>query len=284
MNRADNLPMVLGIGDTVFLLKNIFVMGGLVITGVTGVYLTIARGLPVFNFSDAFIWLGLSQLLFIVIAINSCMILLFMILGRRGRRRFYRFIPAMGYNNIGLIILVYVQMVLRPTSDQQWLALALPLALMIAADIAFILRRKRQAQRLAAMTPKEFSEHYFHLLNTEKMYELLRLFDDDAVIIDTFATKPVVGMLAIEKFFQFLGDQFDDIRIEPQSAQSEAEEGEERRMLIRWIAHGTTKNGLAMMSLAGVNRMTRKGMWITKMEIDFDLRQLPQMQLYTPAT
>jgi len=279
MKRADNLPMVLGIGDTLFILKNVFIMGGLTITAVSGIYLTSQQSLPFFDFGEPFLWLALSQTLFVLITINSCTILAFMILARRGRRWFYRFIPTLGYNNIALILLVYIQMVSRPTMEQQWLALVIPVSLIVVANGIFMLHRSRITDKLKQMTPGEFAQHYFHLLNTENMYELLRLFHDDAVIVDPFATKPVKGLKAIEKFFQFLGDQFDTIRIEPETV-----DGDRNQLTIRWKASGTTKNGLPMESLLGTNTMSRQGTRISKMAIDFDVKDLPQLQLYTPGS
>ena len=69
----------------------------------------------------------------------------------------------------------------------------------------------------------------------------------------TVATGPVKGILAIERFFQQLGDQFDTIKIFPQEVTGSSDD-----IHIHWVAQGVTKNGVKMEGLCGTNNMTRK--------------------------
>lgn len=273
MNRASNLQVVLDIMDTVYLLKCLFIMGGLALTLITGILLTRQMGWPFFDLSGSMVWLGASQLLAVIIAINSCLLLYLMTMGRAGRRSHFRYVPAIGYNNIALIALVMALMVAKPASLHDALLLLSPLALLIIADLAYVTNRIIAARRLRGMSAKEFATLYFKLLREERMTEFFRLFRDDAVFIDPFATGPVRGIKSIERFFQELGDQFDDIEINPVKI-----EGDGAEIRIQWEAHGVTKNGLAMSGLTGTNVMQRVRGKIKNVTIDFDLSKLPPIQ------
>jgi len=276
INRADNLPMVLGIGDTVFLLKNIFIMGGLAVTLLTGIYLTQAAGYGYFAFDGPLSWLGYSQLLFLVIAFNSVLILYLMIRGRQGRRSHFRWVPPIGYNNIALIILLFAQMTLRPGAEDQALYLGLPLLAILLADAGYFLRRRRLVRRIRALSPQDFVQRYFDLLEREDMTNFFRQFRDDAEFHDPFATHPVIGLKNIEKFFQQLGDQFEHISIKPEQVY-----GTPERMVTVWTASGTTKNGERFAPFSGVNMMERVRGKISKVQIHFDPRQLPRVTRVT---
>jgi len=273
MNHASNLQVVLDIMNTVYLLKCLFIMGGLAITLTTGVLLTQQMGWPFFDFFGPMVWLGASQLLAVIIAINSCVLLYLMTLGRAGRRSCFRYVPAIGYNNIALIALVMTLMVVKPATQREALILCSPLALLVVADIAYIASRIIAVRRLRAMPAKEFATYYFKLLRDEEMTDFFRLFHDDAVFIDPFATGPVRGIKAIERFFQELGDQFEDIEIDPIMV-----EGDRSEIRIHWRAQGVTKNGVVMSGLTGTNVMERLRGKIKNVTIDFDVSKLPQIQ------
>jgi uncharacterized membrane protein/ketosteroid isomerase-like protein len=274
MNRADNLDMVLGIADTVFLLKNIFIMGGLTLTLTTGALLTRQVGFPFFDFAS-YAWLGISQSLSLLIAFNSVTILVFMILGRSGRRSCYRLVPPFGYNNIGLIAIVYFEMALKPASEQQWRVAGLPLLCMATADVIYVSARMARRRRTMKLDPEGFAKRYFGFMNAEDMYGLLGLFHDDAFIVDSFAVGTVRGAKQIEAFFQFLGDQFDDIKMYPESVEGRAD-----HMTVHWCAQGVTRNGLPMRDLRGTNVMRRRNGKISSMHIEFDLSAMPAIQLF----
>jgi hypothetical protein len=276
LKRAKNLDMVLGIADTVFAVKVALIMGGLGVTLTSGVLLTSRAGLPFFDFGQ-WSWLGFSQALMLPISLNSCVILLFMLLGRRGRRHYYRLVAPFGYTNLGLIALMYVQMALKPASSEQWLYLGVPLVVIGSLGLSYWLRRLANRRRLGQLEPAAFAELYFGCMNAEKTYELLGLFHDDAVIDDPFATAQVRGAIEVERFFQFLSDQFKDIKMFPEQVH-----GQPELMTIHWRAEGVTKNGMPMLALRGTNTMRRRRGKIASMEIDFDARRLPQVELYRP--
>lgn len=272
MKRADHLHTVLGIMDTVFVLKVVFVMGGLVLTGITGMVLMERAGLPYLSLDPGLSWLTLSQLTYVVILLNSCLILYLMAMGRRGRRSYFRYVPPLGYNNIALILLVYLQMTVKPAwATQPWLFF-LPLVLLIGIDLLYVRARIRHWRTIRRMPAEAFAELYFGLLREEDMTELLRLFHDDAEFHDPFATGPVIGIKAIERFFQSLGEQFEHIEIIPRQVSGDTE-----TITTRWEAVGTTKNGVPMPSLLGTNTMKRIKGRIKSVHIDFDLADLPQV-------
>jgi len=105
------------------------------------------------------------------------------------------------------------------------------------------------------------------------MTDLLKLFRDDATFNDPFAVGPVKGILAIEQFFQKLGDQFDTINISPRKVS-----GEKNHILIEWEANGITQNGVPMQGLIGTNAMQRSNGKIFQVDIDFNLDDLPTIQ------
>lgn len=276
MNRAANLPMVLGISDTVFVLKNVFIMGGLVLTLGTGIYLTEKAGYGYFDFSELGAWLGFSQLIFVIITFNSILILYLMIQGRRGRRSYFRPIPPIGYNNIALIVLMFAQMTMRPALSQQIYYLGAPLAVLLALDLLYWYGRLRARQRRAALSAQDFATHYFGLLAKEDMNNFFRLFHDDAEFHDPFATHPIIGLINIEQFFQQLGDQFEDIAIAPDRIFGDAD-----RILTFWTASGVTKNGEHFTPFSGANLIHLSGGKIKSVHIFFDPRQLPKVSRIT---
>lgn len=273
MNRATHRQVVLDIIETVYLLKCLLIMGGLTITLATGVVLTRQMGWPFFDFSGSMIWLAASQVIALLIVFNSCVLLYLMTMGRSGRRSHFRYVAAIGYNNVALIALVMVQMVMKPERDQEWLLLGAPTVLILLADAAYIVGRAIAIRKLKSMSGQEFANYYFHLLREENMTEFFRLFRDDIVFNDPFATGPIRGILALERFFQELGDQFDDIDITPIEV-----EGDSQHIRIKWEASGVTKNGAAMPPLTGTNVMQRIGGKIKKIDIDFDISKLPPIQ------
>jgi uncharacterized membrane protein len=272
MNRAGHLDTVLGVMDTVYLLKVVYIMGGLTLTLGSGVWLTLRLGWPFFSAEPAYHWLTMSQGLSLPILFNSCVLLVLMTLGRKGRRSLFRAVPVIGYNNIALILLVYLQMILRPLPEQQWYLLYLPLTLLLLADLLFIGLRLTTLQRLRRMSPQQFIDLYFNLLREERMAELFRLFRDDAVFNDPFATGPVRGIKAIERFFQSLGEQFEHIEIRPLEVN-----GDRTTIHTQWVANGLTKNGQPLHQLIGSNRMQRHNGKIRQVDIDFDLGELPSV-------
>lgn len=279
VNRADNLPMVLGIADTVLVLKMIFIMGGLVGTLVTGVYLTEVQHLGYFDFSSPDAWLAYSQLVFLLIAVNSCVILYLMLRGRRGSRSLYRFIPPIGYTNIALILLLFVQMSVKPATPDQVAYLGVPMALILLANGVWWLQFYSRLRALRLLTPEQYAKRYFGLLADEDMTNFFRLFRDDAEFHDPFATHPVVGLKNIEKFFQQLGDQFEDIRIVPDKVL-----GSDDRILSVWTARGTTKNGEPIRPFSGANVMHLVKGKIKRIDIFFDPRLLPRVVRVDPSS
>jgi len=277
VNHADNLDSVLNMSDTIFKLKCILIMGGLSITFTTGAMLTHANELPFFTKESALSWLTNSQILSIGILLISLVILLFMILGRKGLRSYFRYIPPLGYSNIALIILIYIQMVLKPDSNMQYLYFYIPLSAIALLNTIFFIILYRKIKSLSTMPGNMFAKLYFGLLEKEDMTMFFRLFTDDAVVIDPFATGPVKGKKSIERFFQSLGDQFEDIKIIPVDTFSE-----KNTITTKWHASGTTKNGLAMNKLTGTNKMELINGKIKKMIIDFDLNELPQVTRVVP--
>lgn len=270
INRASRLETVLDISDRVFQLKLLLVMGGLAITLVSGILLTLKMGYPFFSFQDPFAWLGTAQVLVVFITLVSCLILYLMIQGLRGRRSRFRYVPPLGYNNIALIALVYMEMTLRPAATEQWAWLGLPLVLLVAADLIYARHLYRRIQRLRSLSPEQFVGRYFQLLRDEDMTWFFRMFHDDAEFHDPFATGPVRGLKAIERFFQSLGDQFEDIDILPRRVL-----GQGNRIVTEWTANGITRNGAEMQDLQGVNVMELERGKIRRIDIFFDSRQLP---------
>lgn len=273
MNRASHLQVVLDIMDTMFILKCLFIMGGLTLTLVTGVLITNEMGLPYFVVTGSMGWLGVSQIVAVVIALDSCVLLYLIAHGRLGRRSYFRYVPAIGYNNIALILLVLIQMTVKPDANRQLYLLIVPLSLLLLADFVFILRRVFAIRRLRAMSAQEFASYYFRLLKEEKMTDFFRLFRDDAEFIDPFALAPVRGIKAIERFFQQLGEQFDEIEISPVKIT-----GDSNTISTQWEACGVTKNGVSMTKLCGTNVMRRTHGKIQSVQIDFNLAELPPVQ------
>jgi len=272
MKRAEHLDTVLGIMDTVFVLKCTFIMGGLLLTLFTGIALTQRAGLPYLSLEPGFSWLTLSQLVSIVIFLNSSLILYLMAMGRKGRRSYFRPVPPLGYNNIALILLVYLQMTVKPTWDAQLWVFVLPVGLLITVDLLYLWGRARHWSAIRDMSAEAFAKLYFGLLKDEDMTEFFRLFHDDAEFRDPFATGPVKGIKAIERFFQTLGEQFEDIEIIPREVT-----GDSQTITTRWEAVGRTKNGSPMPSLFGTNTIKRIKGRIKSVHIDFDLSDLPQV-------
>lgn len=273
MNRATHLQVVLDIIETVYLLKCLLIMGGLTLTLVTGVILTQQMGWPFFDFSGPMFWLAVSQTLAVIIAFNSCVLLYLMTWGRAGRRSHFRYVPAIGYNNVALIAMVMTQMVMKPALEEEWLLLFTPLAMLLLADALYVAFRLVTIRKLRNMSAKEFASYYFDLLREEKMTDFFRLFRDDIVFNDPFATGPIRGIKALERFFQELGDQFHDIDITPVRV-----EGDGKEIRIQWEARGVTKNGIVMSPLNGTNVMQRVRGKIKNIDIDFDLSKLPPIQ------
>lgn len=273
MNRADHLHTVLTIIDTVFTLKVVFIMGGLLTTLGTGAMLMSQYGYAEVALSALPDWLQAALVLSAIIFVDSWVIFYLLVVGRRGRRSWMRAVPPIGYTNIGLIALVIYLMVVKPGGDVLQSGLIGALAIILLANLVNLLVKYLRRRRLRTMAPKRFVETYFDLLNEEKLTDLLKLFRDDAIFFDPFATAPVEGILAIEQFFQKLGDQFDSIRIEPQDVSGTAED-----LVIRWEANGVTRNGVKMYALKGTNNMKRKNGKICRVDIDFDLADLPQIQ------
>lgn len=274
MNRADHLNTVLGILDTVYLLKLVFIMGGLLLTLGSGLLLASQSGLLAWSYEPALSWLATAQWTSLVIFINSWVLLYLMTRGRNGRRSYLRYVPPIGYNNLFLILLLYVQMTLRPSADQQIFFFWGPIAALCCADIAFGLKRWLSLRRLRRMSAQAFAQLYFRLLKEENMTELFRLFHDDAEFHDPFATGPVCGIKSIEIFFQKLGEQFEHIEITPVKIS-----GDTQRVETNWLARGLTKNGQAMNQLAGTNVMQRLNGKIKRVDIKFDPADLPQVCL-----
>lgn len=272
MNRAANLDTVLGIIDTVYVLKIALIMGGLAVTLVTGLLLSRQLSFPSLSFADPFSWLAVAECLSIVILANSVTLLVFMTKGRNGRRSYYRYVPAIGYNNIALLLLVYVQMTVRPSVQQQALLCLLPLSILLLADMAFVISKVRQRRKLTGLGPEAYVQMYFGLLKEEKMTDFFRLFRDDAVFNDPFATTTVRGIKAIERFFQKLGDQFESIEITPVTVT-----GGKSEIFSEWVASGKTKNGESMKELRGTNRMQLTKGRISQIDIDFKLSELPRI-------
>lgn len=270
MNRAGHLDTVLGVMDTVYTLKVVYIMGGLILTLSTGVWLTIALGWPFFSFDADYIWLGISQVLSVVILANSCILLVLMTLGRKGRRSLFRYVPVIGYNNISLLLLIYLQMLLHPLPQQQWYFSAAPIIFLLLLDFLFVASRVVQFLRLRRMAPQQFIDLYFKLMREDRMPELFRLFRDDAVFNDPFALGPVRGIKAIERFFQSLGEQFEHIEIQPLKVT-----GDRSTINTQWVATGITKNGQPLVKLEGTNCMHRRGGKIQQVDIKFDLNDLP---------
>jgi len=221
-------------------------------------------------------WLFSAQMLSLVIFINSWVIFYFLLAGRRGKRSLMRMVPPIGYTNIGLITLTTFLMVTKPAAYNLPMVLGVPLTLIVIANLINLTIKLNKQKKLKTMSAKSFVDVYFGLLNEEKMTDLLKLFCDDAQFNDPFATKPVIGILALEQFFQKLGDQFDSIKIIPRQVSGSADD-----ILIHWEAQGITKNGISMQKLFGTNKMKRKNGKIAEVNIDFNLDDLPQIQRVT---
>jgi hypothetical protein len=247
-------------------------MGGLLLTLFTGIALMERAGLPYLSMDPGLSWLTISQLAYAVIFVNSCLILYLMAMGRKGRRSYFRYVPPIGYNNIALILLVYLQMTVRPAWDAQLWAFFLPLGLLLTLDLLYVRGRIQRWNVIRDMPAEAFAELYFGLLRDEDMTEFFRLFRDDAEFHDPFATGPVIGIKAIERFFQTLGEQFEHIEIIPRKIT-----GDPETIVTRWEAIGTTKNGVAMKSLLGTNTIKRIKGKIKSVHIDFNLADLPQV-------
>jgi uncharacterized membrane protein/ketosteroid isomerase-like protein len=276
MNRADHLSTVLGVMDTVYLLKLVYIMGGLFVTLGTGLTLAAQANLLAWSYGPELSWLAIAQWTSLLIFVNSCVLLYLMTRGRSGRRSHFRYVPPIGYNNIFLILLIYLQMTLRPSWDQQPYFFFGPIAVLFLVDIAYIIKRLVSVSKLKGMPAQEFAQMYFRLLKEENMTELFRLFHDDAEFHDPFATGPVRGIKSIERFFQELGEQF--MHIEISTVQIS---GDTQRVRTEWVAHGLTKNGEKMERLAGTNVMRRVNGKIKRVDIDFDVADLPQVKLVT---
>lgn len=273
MNRADHLHTVLGIIDTVFLIKCVFIMGGLMMTLITGFMLASSYGFDGL-FDSAPEWLQLSAIISAIIFINSWIIFFFLLYGRRGHRTLMRTVPPIGYTNIFLIILVACLMVKKPAGSQLYWLAGLWVAAIVIANLINIVIKLIRLKRLTTMPGKDYVENYFSLMNAEKMTDMLKLFNDRIVFNDPFANGPVQGILQLEKFFQKLGDQFETIKILPKKVDQQGE-----HILIQWEANGTTQNGEPLVGLKGTNKMTRINGKIAKVDIDFDTAQLPRVQL-----
>lgn len=273
MNRADHLHTVLGIVDTIFILKCVFIMGGLLSTLATGSALATTYGFSISALDGNPMWINLSLFISLVIFINSWVIFFFLLLGRRGRRSLMRMVPPIGYTNIGLIVLVVYLMAVKPGAGDALSHVAFVVFAIVLANAINITVKLLRHIKIKDMQAKEFADMYFGLLNAEKMTDLLKLFSDGAKFYDPFATKPVLGILAIEQFFQKLGDQFDSIKIVPRRVT-----GDKNRIEIEWEASGTTQNGESMDTLVGTNIMQRKNGKIFQVDIDFNLGDLPTIQ------
>lgn len=274
MNRADHLSTVLGVMDTVYLLKIIYIMGGLFVTLGSGLILAAQENLLAWSYGPELSWLAVAQWSSLLIFINSCVLLYLMTQGRIGRRSYFRYVPPIGYNNIFLILLIYLQMTLRPSLNEQSYFFVAPIVALCLADMAYITKRVMSVRRLKRMPAQQFGQMYFRLLKEENMTELFRLFHDDAEFHDPFAKGPVYGIKAIERFFQELGEQFMQIEITPVQIM-----GDTQRVQTEWIAHGVTKNGVTMARLAGTNVMRRLNGKIKRVDINFNLADLPPVTL-----
>lgn len=276
MNRADHLNTVLSIIDTIFILKCVLIMGGLIATLTTGVLLLEQLGLLLLPLDQTPEWLLSALVISLIILVNSCVIFYFMIVGRRGKRSLMRLVPPIGYTNIGLISFVFYLMAVKPVDRELYATLLIIISLILIANLINIMVRTSIWMKIKNMSAKEFADFYFKLLNEEKMTDLFKLFHDDAKFIDPFATGPIIGILAIERFFQQLGDQFDTIKIIPQKVT-----GSPENLLIHWEAQGITKNGITMNNLSGTNNMKRRNGKIFHVDINFSLDDLPQIQRVT---
>lgn len=273
-NRADHLHTVLAIIDTVFVLKCAFIMGGLMLTLTTGLVMAGDYGFTWLPSSINPGWLNAAIAISFVIFINSWLIFYFLVVGRKGRRSLMRLVPPIGYTNIGLIATVVMLMVIKPMGATLTSSLSIALGLIVLANLINASLKTIRWLKLRKMPAGDFAKLYFGLLNEEKMTDLLKLFRDDAQFIDPFATGPVNGILAIERFFQKLGDQFETIKMFPRHVVGSSEE-----LLVHWEAIGITQNGQKMASLKGTNRMRRSNGKIASAHIEFDLADLPQVQL-----
>lgn len=277
MNRADHLHTVLGIIDTVFLLKCVFIMGGLLLTLTTGFMLAHNYGVG-FSAEQTPEWLQFSIYISVLIFINSWIIFFFLFYGRRGHRTLMRTVPPIGYTNIFLIILVALLMVKKPAESDLYRLTALWIGAIGVANTINIIAKSIRRKRLSTMPGKEYVENYFKLMNAEKMTDMLKLFNDKIIFNDPFATAPVNGILQLEKFFQKLGDQFETIKIEPKKVDQTND-----HIFIQWEANGVTQNGEPLVGLKGTNKMTRINGKIARVDIDFDISQLPKVQLINVA-
>ncbi|MEJ2419274.1 MAG: nuclear transport factor 2 family protein [Exilibacterium sp.] len=273
MNRADHFHTVLGIIETVFLLKCLFIMGGMIATISTGLLLASTYGFSLTDWSQNSNWINAALVLSFIIFTNSWIIFYFLLVGRRGKRSLMRIVPPFGYTNIGLIVTVIYLMATKPDDQAAIGHTAMAVLLIALANITNIAVKLRRARRIRNMSPEDFAALYFGLLNAEKMTDLLKLFRDDAEFLDPFATAPVRGILAIENFFQKLGDQFDSIKILPKKVS-----GEKDHLLIEWEANGITQNGGTLKNLVGTNSMQRSNGKISRVNIDFNLDDLPTIQ------
>ncbi len=277
MNRADHLHTVLGIVDTVFLLKCIFIMGGLMITLATGFMLAHNYEID-FSSGKTPDWLQFSIYISALIFINSWIIFFFLFYGRRGHRTLMRTVPPIGYTNIFLIILVALLMVKKPSGSDLYQITGLWISLIVIANLINLIAKTLRRNRLSTMSGQDYVANYFGLMNAEKMTDMLKLFDDKIIFNDPFATGSVNGILQLEKFFQKLGDQFETIKIEPKNV-----EQKEDHIFIQWEANGVTQNGEPLVALRGTNKMARVNGKIARVDIDFDLAQLPKVQLVNVA-
>lgn len=247
-------------------------MSGLIVTLGTGLMMANHLGFSL-DLTQNPQWLGMSELLAAVIFINSWIIFFFIYLGRKGKRTLMRIVPPIGYTNIALIGFVMMLMVKKPVNDVGFTALIFLGAVLLANAVNIVVKVSKR-YRIRKMSPQEFANLYFGLLNDEKMTDLFKLFDDKTEFNDPFATGPIKGILMLEKFFQALGDQFDNIKMYPRRVS-----GTPDKLLIEWEAVGVTKNGIKMDSLNGTNNMTRKNGKIVKVDIEFDTAKLPPVQL-----
>ncbi|NQZ07707.1 MAG: nuclear transport factor 2 family protein [Algicola sp.] len=276
MNEADHLHTVLGIVETVFKLKVVLIMGGLMSTLITGFMLVNQYYGSFIAPRDTVEWLFVGQLFSLYIFCSSWLIFYFLVVGRKGKRSLMRIVPTFGYTNVGLIAIVVYLMVVKPAVGTVWGSISIALGIIIFLNIVNVVVKFNKKSRLKSMSSDEFAAHYFGLLNDENMAQLFKLFDDNAEFYDPFATQPVIGILAVEQFFQKLGDQYDTIKIKPIKVEGPADD-----IMIHWEANGVTQNGSQMTGLKGTNNMKRKNGIIYRVDINFDLADLPPIQRVT---
>lgn len=281
LKSVDNVDMALGISDTVFFIKVSLVMGGLTGTIFSGVALMRELSLPLVSpTSGELNWLGVSAIFCVVIAINSCLIFYLMWKGRLGKRSHYRYVPCVGYNNLGLISIVIGQMTLKPTGGFGASSIAYPLIAILAANSVFWFFELRKRHRLATMSAQEYATSYFSYLRDENMYEVLRLLEDSVCMTDPMSHNEIKGIVEIEQFFQFLNDQFETLTITPDEIECTPISARTQMIRTSWTASGMTRNGSSVQQLKGTNTMIRNLRKISRMDIDFALEDLPRVNRF----